>query len=178
MELSKQLYREIEELQVKELFRAYNPDHMERKHILVTDGDLLQRLCRIKIEKDEIILCTKFSEPLDEVLNLIHDCILKNTRDIEKWNPLKTDLVLHMPLGKVIGYGYVQRTDTTRPFKMSAIRIILSASPVKGRLLAVRTAYPVPDSDEIDEGGKPRMSMKTSFRKTGKKKRAFNALFF
>lgn len=38
MELSKQLYREIEELQVKELFRAYNPDHMERKHILVTDG--------------------------------------------------------------------------------------------------------------------------------------------
>ena len=83
MELSKQLYREIEELQVKELFRAYNPDHMERKHILVTDGDLLQRLCRIKIEKDEIILCTKFSEPLDEVLNLIHDCILKNTRDIE-----------------------------------------------------------------------------------------------
>ena len=28
MELSKQLYREIEELQVKELFRAYNPDHM------------------------------------------------------------------------------------------------------------------------------------------------------
>jgi hypothetical protein len=107
MELSKQLYREIEELQVKELFRAYNPDHMERKHILVTDGDLLQRLCRIKIEKDEIILCTKFSEPLDEVLNLIHDCILKNTRDIEKWNPLKTDLVLHMPLGKVIGYGYV-----------------------------------------------------------------------
>lgn len=40
MELSKQLYREIEELQVKELFRAYNPDHMERKHILVTDGDL------------------------------------------------------------------------------------------------------------------------------------------
>lgn len=52
MELSKQLYREIEELQVKELFRAYNPDHMERKHILVTDGDLLQRLCRIKIEKD------------------------------------------------------------------------------------------------------------------------------
>lgn len=101
MELSKQLYREIEELQVKELFRAYNPDHMERKHILVTDGDLLQRLCRIKIEKDEIILCTKFSEPLDEVLNLIHDCILKNTRDIEKWNPLKTDLVLHMPLSRI-----------------------------------------------------------------------------
>lgn len=175
MELSKQLYREIEELQVKELFRAYNPDHMERKHIhiLVTDGDLLQRLCRIKIEKDEIILCTKFSEPLDEVLNLIHDCILKNTRDIEKWNPLKTDLVLHMPLGKVIGYGYVQRTDTTRPFKMSAIRIILSASPVKGRLLAVRTAYPVPDSDEIDEVWEAKDEYEDKLQKNRQKKESF-----
>lgn len=153
MELSKQLYREIEELQVKELFRAYNPDHMERKHILVTDGDLLQRLCRIKIEKDEIIL--------------------KNTRDIEKWNPLKTDLVLHMPLGKVIGYGYVQRTDTTRPFKMSAIRIILSASPVKGRLLAVRTAYPVPDSDEIDEVWEAKDEYEDKLQKNRQKKESF-----
>lgn len=61
MELSKQLYREIEELQVKELFRAYNPDHMERKHILVTDGDLLQRLCRIKIEKALISSSERFA---------------------------------------------------------------------------------------------------------------------
>lgn len=135
--------------------------------------DLLQRLCRIKIEKDEIILCTKFSEPLDEVLNLIHDCILKNTRDIEKWNPLKTDLVLHMPLGKVIGYGYVQRTDTTRPFKMSAIRIILSASPVKGRLLAVRTAYPVPDSDEIDEVWEAKDEYEDKLQKNRQKKESF-----
>lgn len=120
MELSKQLYREIEELQVKELFRAYNPDHMERKHILVTDGDLLQRLCRIKIEKDEIILC-----------------------------------------------------NTTRPFKMSAIRIILSASPVKGRLLAVRTAYPVPDSDEIDEVWEAKDEYEDKLQKNRQKKESF-----
>lgn len=69
---------------------------------------------------------------------------------MEKWDSYKEDRILNLPLGKVIGYGYVQRTDTTHPFQMSAIRVILAAPKKNGRYFAVKTAYPVPDMDEID----------------------------
>lgn len=87
---------------------------------------------------------------MQEIVDAIYECIKKNLKDLEKWDPYKEDRILNLSLGKVIGYGYVQRTDTTHPFQMSAIRVILAAPKKKGRYFAVKTAYPVPDMDEID----------------------------
>lgn len=149
--LSKQLLRELEEIKVVELYRAYHESiHMERHHVYATDNSLCKRLAKFPINPEEPLICSKFTIPMQEIVDAIYECIKKNLKDLEKWDPYKEDRILNLSLGKVIGYGYVQRTDTTHPFQMSAIRVILAAPKKKGRYFAVKTAYPVPDMDEID----------------------------
>ena len=150
--LSSQMLREIEELNTVELYRAYhNSVHMEKYHVRIDDNWLRNRLFQGPAVPDELIISSKFTIPMQEIVDGIYACIMKNIKDLENWNVYREDLALSIPLGKVIGYGFVQRTDTTHPFQMSAIRVILSAPVRRGRLFYVKTAYPVPDMDEVDE---------------------------
>lgn len=150
--LCKQMLREIEELKTVELYRAYHDAaHMEKYHLKIDDNWLRNRLFQGPAAPDELIISSKFTIPMQEIVDDIYDSIMKNLKELDKWNIYREDLAFSMPLGKVIGYGFVQRTDTTHPFQMSAIRVILSAPVQKGRLFYVKTAYPVPDMDEVDE---------------------------
>lgn len=150
--LCKQMLREIEELKTVELYRAYHDaPHMEKYHVKIDDNWLRNRLFQGPAVPNELIISSKFTIPMHEIVDDIHACIMKNLKDLDNWNVYREDLALSIPLGKVIGYGFVQRTDTTHPFQMSAIRVILSAPVRRGRLFYVKTAYPVPDMDEVDE---------------------------
>ena len=129
-------------IKVVELYRAYHESiHMERHHVYATDNSLRKRLAKFPINPEEPLICSKFTIPMQEIVDAIYECIKKNLKDLEKWDPYKEDRILNLSLGKVIGYGYVQRTDTTHPFQMSAIRVILAAPKKNGRYFAVKTAF-------------------------------------
>lgn len=146
-----QMMREIEEIKSVELFRAYHDAaHMERRHVQIDDNGLRRRLFKFALVPDEPIISSRFTIPMQEIVEDIHSCILSNLKELDNWDVYRKDLALVFPVGKVIGHGFIQRTDTTHAFPMSAVRVILSAPVRKGRLFCIKTAYPVPDMDEID----------------------------
>ena len=108
--LSSQMLREIEELNTVELYRAYhNSVHMEKYHVRIDDNWLRNRLFQGPAVPDELIISSKFTIPMQEIVDGIYACIMKNIKDLENWNVYREDLALSIPLGKVIGYGFVQR---------------------------------------------------------------------
>ena len=146
-----QMMREIEEVKSVELFRAYHDAvHMEARHVMIDDNGLIRRLFKFPLVPDELIISSRFTIPMQEILDTVYSCIMASLKEVDNWDISRCDLAFTFPVGKVIGHGFIQRTDTTHPFDMSAIRVILSEPIKRGRLFCIKTAYPAPDMDEVD----------------------------
>lgn len=153
--IKNQIYREIEELRVPELFLAYHPhSHVFTRHYNISHSDLKKRVLKIPFRTDEIICMSRFtgSEKAD-ITNLIADGLIQHIQDILSWG--KKDpyhaLEICVSYGYPIGDGVVKGTDWNHLFHLSALRIILQIADRKDRLFQITTAYPIPDYDEVDE---------------------------
>lgn len=151
MKLNGQFYRELDEILEKELFHAYNSSHMEERHIFINDNEMRHRLKKMDSVDGDICMVSKFDCNTEQILPVIHSCISKNLKELQKWNPNREFLLLHLDQPEPIGHGFVKGTDLRNSFFMSRIRVILAESDIKGRLFSVITAYPVPNLDEIDD---------------------------
>ena len=71
--LSSQMLREIEELNTVELYRAYhNSVHMEKYHVRIDDNWLRNRLFQGPAVPDELIISSKFTIPMQEIVDGIY----------------------------------------------------------------------------------------------------------
>lgn len=151
MQITKQLLQEIEEIQDKALFYTYLSFNLDEQHIFVDSNALRQKLRMLPVYGDEMCMYSHFFGCTDDVLPLIQTCVQENLQYLGKWNPCHTALVLHSDFPKPIGTGIVKGTDWNTLFPMSRIRVILEKSKTPERSFHIVTAYPVPNTDEMNK---------------------------
>lgn len=151
MQITKQLQQEIEEIQDKVLFSIHHSSNLSEQHIFADTNALRQNLRLLPVYGDEMCMFSHFFGGSDDVLPLIQTCVQRNLQYLEKWNPCHTALVLHTDFPKPIGTGIVKGTDWNTLFPMSRIRVILQKSKIPGRAFRIATAYPVPNTDEMNK---------------------------
>lgn len=153
----RQFIRETEDCTNKYLFQSYHRvgyEHLLERHLDIPVKVLQKRLAPIPFDAGNIQHMTRFNKgtTVEEVLEMIRDCLLANEEEIMKH--LKRKSVAKeftLCFDHKIGEGLVKGADPKKLISMSGIGIAVGPSDHNGRLFEIISVYCIPNIDEIDD---------------------------